>query len=222
MKRDLRRNFLIALALAAVIAGVIIAAAPGGDHRHGSFRQAPKQQRPRKESQLAADYLGLSRSELLRRLRAGGTLTQIVQGIPGRSTHGLIDAMLGPRVEALERSDLPRPVVRARVQSLREKVVAEMTEPLRRGDMAVAAIRIGLSEDHLRKRLEGGETLAQIASTKKISRTALIDALVAVKAERLEAALRNKSITAGQEQKGLALLRGRVSREADRKLLQGR
>jgi hypothetical protein len=220
LKRDLRRNLLLALALAAVIAGVIIAAAPAGRHHHASSIQASTQQRPRKESQLAADYLGLSRSELRRRLQAGRTLAQIVAEMPGRSTHGLIDAMLGPRVEALEHSDLPKAVVGARVESLRAKVLAEMTESWRRGDIAVAASRIGLSEDHLRKHLEAGETLSQIASARKISRTALIGALVAVKAERLDEVLRNGSITVGQEHKVLASLRRRVARETERRLLQ--
>lgn len=222
VKRDLRRNLLLAVALAAVSAGVIIAAAPGGNHHHGSSVQAPKQQRPRKESQLAADYLGLSRAELRRRLQAGRTLAQIVAETPGRSTHGLMDAMLGPRVEALEHSDLPRAVVEARVASLRAKVLAEMTESWRRGDIAVAATRFGLSEEHLRKRLEAGETLWQIAATRKISRTALIGALVAVKGEHLEAALRNGSITATQERNALSSLRRRVARETNRKLLQRR
>jgi hypothetical protein len=222
VKRALRRNLLLALALAAVVAGVIIAAAPGGRHHHDPSAQASTQRRPRKESQLAADYLGLSRAELRRRLQAGRTLAQIVAETPGRSTHGLMDAMLGPRVEALEHSDLPRAVAGVRVAGLRAKVLAEMTESWRRGDIAVTADRIGLSEEHLRGRLEAGETLSQIAATRKISRTALIDALVAVKGERLEAALRNGSITATQERKALTSLRARVARETDRKLLQRR
>ncbi len=223
MKRDLRRNLLLAVAFAAVTAGVIIAAAPRGGHGHDSPpAQVPKLHRPPKESQLAADYLGLSRSELRHRLLSGRTLTQIVHGIPGHSTHGLIEAMLGPRVEALEHSDLPRPAVRARVEVLRAKVVGEMTQKWRRGDVAIAAARIGLSEDHLRKRLKAGETLSQIASTRGVSRTALIEALLAGKAERIEAALRNGSITASQEHRVLGSLRARVSSETTRKLLQSR
>jgi hypothetical protein len=222
VKRDLRRNLLLAVALAAVTAGVIIAATPRGGHRHDSPVRTLPQPRVRKESQLAADYLGLSRSELLRRLRAGRTLKQIAESIPGRSSRGLIEAMLDPRVEVLERSALPRPAVHAQVEHLRAKVLAEMNQSWRGGVLAVAAARVGLSEGHLRERLEAGETLAQIASSKSISRTALIDALVAVKAGRLEMSLRNGSMTTAEERKALASLRRRVARETDRKLLQSR
>lgn len=222
MKRDLRRNLLLAVALVAVTAGVIVAVAPGGGHRHRSSERAPAQPPVRKESQLAADYLGLSRAELRRRLQAGSTLRQMAESIPGRSTRGLIEAMLDPRVEALERSELPRPEVRAQVEHLRAKVLAEMTESWRRGDIAVAAGRIGMSEGHLRKRLEAGETLAQIAATRKVSRTALLETLFVAKAARVEEALHSGSITTSQERRSLASLRRRVVREIDRRLLQRR
>jgi len=222
MKRHLRRNLMIGVALAALLAGVVIAVIPRSTHHHSHPRREVGQHRPSGESQLAADYLGLSRSQLRRRLRAGQTLAQIAESIPGRSSSGLIDALLRERASGFKLKEPPDKKERARLARLRARIVIEVNaQRARRGDIPAAALRLGLSEAELRRRLQGGQTLAQIARAGgRVSPTGLIDTLVGIKAKRLETALHARSITEAQEKAARASLRARVTREVNRKLLQ--
>jgi hypothetical protein len=221
MQRKLRRNLMIAVAIAAVLIGVVLAIVPRGTH-HDHRTRASTGRRPHSQTQLAADYLGLSRSQLRLRLRAGQTLSQIAGGTAGRSTGGLIDALLAPRAAQLKAEGLSADRERTMLARLRARVRLTVdSRTARRGDIPTAATKMGLSEAELRRRLRHGATLAQIAdSTKRISAAELIDALIAIKAQRLQVALRANSITAAQEKMASASLRARVTREVNRKLLQ--
>jgi hypothetical protein len=74
-----------------------------------------------------------------------------------------------------------------------------------------AATYLGLTDDALRQKLEAGQTLAQIAqATSGKSVDGLKQALVDAATKRLDQAVTDKRITAGQEQKLLADLKSRL------------
>jgi hypothetical protein len=222
MQRKLRRNLMIAVALVAVLVGALLAIAPEEAHHDHRTRAGTRQQRPRTQTELAADYLGLSRAQLRLRLRAGQTLSQIAGSTAERSTGGLIDALLAPHAAQLKAEGLSEGSERRMLARLRARALMTVEgRRSRHGDIPTAATKMGLSEAELRRRLRRGATLTQIAdSTKRISATELIDALIAIKAQRLQVALHAKSITAAQEKTARASLRARVTREVNRKLLQ--
>jgi hypothetical protein len=222
MRGSLRRSLMFGVALAAVIAGVILAVTPHGSRHHAHPTRSAGPRGPRSEAQLAAGYLGLSRSQLRRKLRAGRTLAQIAQSTPGRTSSGLIAVLLAGRSAQLESRGLPASKERARLASLRSQVLAAVSaQRARRGAIPVAAERMGLSEAELRRRLRGGATLAQTArATKRISVAGLIDVLMKIKTGRLRAAERSGSITAAQERTARASLQSRITREVNRKLPQ--
>jgi hypothetical protein len=115
------RIALAVLAAAAVIAGVVVAVSGQADKGHarvgvraparvGATAGATVTERARAEVGRhrpvvglggalipAARYLGMSRAELLRGVRAGQTLAMITARRKGRSVSGLIDALVAAR-----------------------------------------------------------------------------------------------------------------------------
>jgi hypothetical protein len=112
-----RRRALLALAAVAILAGVLIAilTAPGGSHHRRPARRAgalaltaPSGLSATRgvnatELTLAAAYLGLTRAQVRRDLRAGHSLAHIAASTPRHSTHGLLEALIVKRVTRLER-----------------------------------------------------------------------------------------------------------------------
>jgi hypothetical protein len=217
MSEHLKRNLLLGLALAAVIAGVIIAAAPGGGHhtRLASRGLAAGSSKP-SDVQLAAGYLGLSPAALRRRLRSGETMAEVAAATPGRSASGLIARLLAAREAALKAE---KPLTSAGRQTLsraRSQIVAEANHGRgRSGPVQAAARYVGLSETALRDKLRSGQSLAQVAVGQSKSRAGLVEALVTLKAARLRTALAEGAITGGEEKAALASLASRVSQEVD-------
>ena len=227
---------MLGLALAAVVAGAIIAFASNGGHDHKHAKRshasghrtnrhhASHHRQIRGESQLAADYLGLSRAELRAHLKSGESMGQVAQTMPGKSASGLIEALLAPRVNQVRALKLPPRKERSRLQMLRTEIAGVVSEQrARRGDIPTAADYLGLSESTLRTRLRAGATLAQIAnSTKGHSSAVLVAKILSVKAARLRAALTARSITAAQEKSALAAMQKRVAHEVGHKPPQAR
>jgi hypothetical protein len=224
MTRNLRRNLLLALALVAAVAGVALALAPHGHHH--SARRPPATARPSSapgDIQVAARYLGISRSKLRRRLRGGVSLAEVASATPGRSAAGLEQALLSSR--------RPQGATRAgstqeqaeRAKRLRRRIVEEVGR--RRsglGDIAVAARYLGLSEAALRARLLRGHSMGSIAASKAgASRAGLIALIMRTRGRRIEQALAARILTPRQERSALALLKGRATREVDRTLQKG-
>lgn len=74
--------------------------------------------------QAAADYLGLSQSALFDQLRSGKTLAQIASSTSGKSTSGLVDAMV-----KREQSRLAQAVEEGRLtQAQADRVGADLTD----------------------------------------------------------------------------------------------
>jgi hypothetical protein len=74
-----------------------------------------------------------------------------------------------------------------------------------------AAAYLGLSEDQLRDELEGGKTLAQVAKDKGKSVDGLVDAMLADKKKRIDAAVAAGKITKAERDEFVAGLKARVT-----------
>lgn len=131
MTKDLRRKLMIGLAIAAVVAGVLVAVAPKASHGHRSSGGALHRGHHRKAGgrlELAAGYLGLSRSELHHSLLAGKTLAQVAARTPGKSSDGLVKALLAPRATHLKDRKLSPGAEHERLATLRARIVEEVNK----------------------------------------------------------------------------------------------
>lgn len=147
--------------------------------------------------QAAATYLGTTTDSLLTQLRAGKTLAQIASGTSGKSTAGMIAALV-----ASEKTELADAVKANRLtQSQADAIAANLQQRFTDvvngvrpdhgpggfdgphafgGPFAAATTYIGISESALVTQLQAGKTLAQIANaTSGKSAAGLIAALVA-------------------------------------------
>jgi hypothetical protein len=132
-RNNFKRNSLLVIAAAAVIVGVVVVAA-GGSHRGkaagGSSHLAPTRINASSQLAVAADYLGLSRPQLRKRLRTDGTLVAVAHSTPGRSRAGLIEALVKARMRALTSAaaagSLSSAKLSTRLARLRERVEAQV------------------------------------------------------------------------------------------------
>lgn len=100
---------MIAVAVAAVLAGSVIAIVsasgagrtPADAHVRTGERAGDQSHRGVGSLALAADYLGVSRAQLRRRLRTGATLADIANTTSGKSAGGLIDAIVAAKASRL-------------------------------------------------------------------------------------------------------------------------
>jgi hypothetical protein len=154
---------------------------------------------------IAADYLGLSTAQLRSELRGGRTLAQVADGTSGKSSSGLVHAL-----------------VSAKIPRLTARVVAEVNSVrgnggARAGGGPGAARYLGLSPVQLRAALRAGRSLAQIAdATPGKSASGLIDALVASRKAGLERAAAAGRLSQAKEQAMLSKLRTRVTARVNR------
>jgi hypothetical protein len=86
-----------------------------------------------------------------------------------------------------------------------------------RGDLAVAARYLGLSDARLRSELRSGRTLAEVAnSSRGRSAKGLVGAIVSARSAGLAAAVAAGQLTRADERASLATLPGRVSTRVNR------
>jgi hypothetical protein len=212
MGEHLKRNLLFGLAAGAVVAAVLISLATGGGHDKKGAKAPAGGARARGDQQLAAEYLGLSSTELRRRLGTGESMAEIAAATHGKSAAGLQHDLLEHRKAAIASSgDSPareqEALSRARVQ-----VSGETSRTHgRKGLMQVAAVYLGVSETSLRASLRAGKSLAELATAHGRSTGGLIDALVALKVKRLRLAARQGVISSAEAQTALKSLHKRVA-----------
>jgi uncharacterized protein (DUF433 family) len=93
--------------------------APGGPHGLASRRGL---------RQAGLRYLGIPPRQIVRELRAGKSLAQIADGVPGKSAAGLIDAIVAAAQQRLQAASAAGHVsaarASARLAALRERVTA--------------------------------------------------------------------------------------------------
>jgi hypothetical protein len=188
MTRPLKRRLALAVAVAAIAAGGAIAAVSATGQ--GTFQPSAghvANQRAKRLLSTAAAYLGTPATQLRSELQSGKTLAQIADATPGKSEAGLVQALIAARKAKLAKA----------TTDVSKQVSAVVNRPLlgARGERAgrgvhAARIYLGLSPAQIRSDLLAGETLAQIANaTPGKSEAGLIEAVVAAKTQRLEAAL---------------------------------
>jgi hypothetical protein len=206
MREHLKRNLLLGLAAAAAIAAVILLVTSGSGQLRapgGRLREAGALHR---DQRLAAEYLGLSPSDLRQRLRTGESLGEIAGATHGKSAAGLIGVLVARHEAALAAAGRSEAIARARATVTAEVERARrLTAPLR-----AAAAYLGLSENALRAGLRSGRSLAELAAGRGKSRSGLIDALTAPKVKRLRAALAKREITPEEAKATLSTLHERV------------
>jgi hypothetical protein len=184
---------------------------------------------PSDEITAAANYLGISESDLLTSLQSGKTLAQIASATSGKSTAGLIDALV-----AAEKTEIAAAVSAGRLtQAEADQIIATLKDrftslvngtlpdghgfggPFGHGhgdDLAAAATYLGISQTALETALQSGKTLAQVAdATSGKSAAGLIDALVAHEKTELAAAVTAGRLTQAQADQLSANLKQRVT-----------
>jgi hypothetical protein len=224
-----KRSVMLAIATAAVIAGVVLAATSGGGNGHSlGHRPAVGDAGGVGELAAAASYLGLPKATLRRDLRGGRTLAQVAGSTSGKSTTGLIDALVKLKAKQLEqlearaasgrgRAPVPAATRKTRIAALLRRTRAEVNRV--RGYVGFAAIAgyLGIGQAALHRELESGHSVAQIAERiPGKSATGLIDARVNEREGVVMKALASGRISRSTEKELLAGLRQRVQAEVDR------
>lgn len=222
MRRPAVRIGLAALAAAAVIAGIVVAVSGGAGHGHGHSRALPARASGLAPADLAAAarYLQLSPARLRLELRRGETLAMIAQSTKGRSVEDLAAALAGAKAarlraalkagklsEAAAHAQLATVTVRARAEVRRQRRIVGLG-----GTLAPTARYLGISRQELLRQLRAGHTLAAlIANRKGRSMAGLIDALVAARSSRIDAAVGVGALSRAEAAELKASLRQRMS-----------
>jgi hypothetical protein len=217
VKRAIRSKLMIGVALAALIAGTVVAvvasAQPAPRARHDPRAHAARSvgsARPRSRPlSAAAGYLGVTPSQLRGELRSGKSLAEIAADTPGKSQAGLIQAL-----EAAQRAGLAAAAaqVPARVLAEVHRIGGARGAGGRRELLSAAASYLGTTSSELRSQLRSGKTLAQIASsTPGRSEAGLVAALVTTRKARLAAEVKSGAITQAREDALLPKLEGEIS-----------
>jgi hypothetical protein len=177
-------------ALAVTGGGAAVAAASNGKSPTSTagtviaFRGGPAD-----ELAAAASYLGTTVADLQTQLAAGKTLAQIASATSGKSTDGLIAALVA--AEQAEHPNATTAEITQRVTDFVNGVMPPGGPGFRHGpggvDLSAAASYLGLSVSDLVTQLQSGKTLAQIANANGKSPDGLIQALVAADTTRITA-----------------------------------
>jgi hypothetical protein len=185
---------------------------------------------PNDDLAAAAAYLGLSQAEVETALQSGKTLAQVANATGGKSSSGLIAALV-----SAEQSELGAAVTAGRLtQAEEDQLSASLKErftnfvngmPLHGGggwrhgpgspgggSFAAAAAYLGLSLNELQTALQAGKTLGQVAdATSGKSAAGLIEALVQADQTELAKAVTAGRLTQAQADQVSAALKTRVT-----------
>jgi hypothetical protein len=198
-------------------------AAPSGG-RHG----------PGDELSAAASYLGTTAASLLTQLQAGKTLAQVAAATNGKSTDGLIAALV-----AAEKTEIAAAVTAGKLtQAQADQITPTLTQRLTdlvngvhptggpRGpggfghggpggggdDLAAAATYLGSTTTNLLTQLQAGKTLAQVAAATNGKSTAgLIAALVAAEKTEIAGYVTSGKLTQAQADQMIGTLTQRFT-----------
>jgi len=192
---------------------------PGMGHRGGDDFAA------------AATYLGLTEDALRTQLQSGKTLAQVADATSGKSTSGLIDALVKHEQDELAQAVKDGNLTQAQADTMSANLKQRFTDmvngvpgPFGHGGpgfgfghhggdaLAAAATYLGISQDALLTQLQGGKTLAQVAgATSGKSTSGLIDALVKHEQDELAQAVKDGNLTQAQAETMSANLKQRVT-----------
>ena len=175
-----------AAALAVIGAGAAVAQAQGEERRAAKAGAGLVK--------AAADYVGLSRRELVAELRKGQSLAQVAAA-RGKSRDGLEQALLAAAEQRLNERQIPeqrkqqlRSRLAQRIDRLVDRVWTFPRARATKGLLRVAAEYVGLTREQLRAELRAGRSLAQVATAQGKSVEGLKAALLDAVRARLERA----------------------------------
>lgn len=127
VRRSVRQKVVAGAAVAVLLGGGAFAAVSATGQRNGSRRvqaghAAHRLHRPalgaftaaRHLGILAARYLGIAPARLRKELRSGKTLARLADATPGKSSAGLVDALVSARKQRLAAAVAAGRVTRAR------------------------------------------------------------------------------------------------------------
>jgi len=152
---------------------------------------------PSDDLQAAATYLGTTTANLLTQLQGGKTLAQIASATDGKSTAGLIAALVAAEKTEIADAVKANKLTQAQADAITANLDQRFTDFVNgvhpdhggpggphgfgdHGPPAAAATYLGISQSALATQLQAGRTLAQIANaTSGKSAAGLIAALVA-------------------------------------------
>jgi hypothetical protein len=224
----LKRSVMVAVAVAAVIAGVVLTALSGGGKGPITIhRPAVGDADDVGELTVAASYLGLPKTTLRDDLRSGQTLAQIASSTSGKSATGLIDTLVRFKARRLERLEAttagqtgkaPAATSKTKIAALLRRTRTEVNRV--RGYVGLAAIAgyLGIGEAKLRLELDSGRSVAQIAEgIPGKSASGLIDARVSEREGVVKRARASGRISQSTEKALLATLRQRVQAEVQQR-----
>ena len=226
MRRNWKYKTLIAIAVAALIAGAATAVARSTGHRGHPARTRTGLAHVRRGGALkvAADYLGETRTQLRHELQVHHTLGQVAEATTGRSAAGLVAALVSANETKLKAAVASGKLTAAKEKvaaaALHGRAAAAVERPraiaTARGELAIAAGYLGLSSAQLRHEHKAGRSLAELADARAgKSASGLIDAIVSHKAKPI-AATAASDLSPARKQMLLAQLRRRVTAAVNR------
>jgi hypothetical protein len=227
MKSNIRQRALIGVAAIAILAAVLIAILGSGTHRAHTAAATAARPLTAGDIDVAASYIGVSPPQLRSDLRRGRTLAEIAAASGGRSTSGLLDALVAAKrsqlTADLAAGRLSKQQVGIRLRGLRRRAEVE----IRRAHgvsvgsvryVAVASRYLGLSPKQLHDEHRVGRSLAEIADGRAgKSAAGLIDALLADRRASLQRDVGAGTLSRGAATRVESGLRARVSRQVERK-----
>lgn len=205
------RKAFAAIAAAAVLIGGVGAGAAGAGkgNRQGSLLKA------------AAQYIGLSRADLVKEARGGQTLAQIAAA-HGKTVAGLKAAMLAAAKAKLDAAASAGKVSAqqgqarlARAERLIDRIIngrlgAAKQRAGKSRLLTVSARYIGLSPKTLKAELKAGKSLAQVAAAHGKTAAGLKEALLKPMKAKLARAVASGRVTAASVDAKLARLSSRL------------
>ncbi len=230
MKPNVNRRTMIAVAVAAVVIGVVIAIlAVGGDGDHSS--QRPRAGRagaghtqPAGNMAVAARYLSLTPTQIRQQLSTRRTLAAVADHTNGKSAAGLIAAIVGAKAARTQTGPSAGATTTSQSDSL-AAIHARVAAWVRRvrhvssgnADLAGAAKYLGMSVARVHSEQQHGHSLAQLAEASNgKSASGLIAAIVHEREETLTTAVANGRISLARAKLLAANLQRRISHEVKR------
>jgi hypothetical protein len=208
--------------VAAIVAAAALAVGVGVGAASGAKRHAPGAL-----LKAAAEYIGVSRAELIKEARTGQTLAQIAVS-HGKTVEGLkasmrsaLKARLDTAAAAGKLTAAQATARLARGERLIERIVnGRLAAAKQRAGKSrllnVAARYVGLAPKALRAELKAGKSLAQVATAQGKTVAGLKDALLKPLKARLDKAVAAGRITSAQAQTRLERLSARLDRLVNR------
>jgi hypothetical protein len=173
----------------------------------------------------AAAFLGMTPADLATALKGGKTLAQVAVD-KGKTAAALITALNAGAKKNVDAAVAAGWITEAQATTLLERLADEVESLVNAGPpvvkargagpLAAAATYLGMTVADLRTALQGGKSLAQVATDKGKSVDGLVAALTADAKKKLDAAVAAGDITQAQANTLLSKLTAQVTEQVNR------